>query len=159
MAESRARCTQCNAEMTLQPIDPVCGEHGVLKIVFIQLPALVCANAHRHFAVPDFPTLLLDRVAGEGLAKLPAAEKRGLFFKRYHCSACGAKLGGGETREEDFDSDITLEGLPPLRVELTAPLHRCASCGKEQVRSLERIRKLVPSAVTRALKVADLRPN
>ena len=159
MAGTRAICTRCRAEMTLQPIDPVCGEQGVLKVILIHLPALVCPNVHRRFAVPDFPMLLLDRLAGEEVTKLPAGEERGLLFKHYHCSACGARLGGGEAREETFDFDIALKGLPPFRVELAVPLYRCASCGREQIRSLEKIRKLVPPATAHALKVADLRPD
>jgi hypothetical protein len=156
MAEARATCKQCKTEMTLQPIDPVCGAQGALKVTLMQLPALVCPNTHRRFALRDFPMVLLDRVAGEEMPKLPAGEKRGLLIKHYHCGACGARLSEGEGREETFDFDVALEGLPRFRVELTVPLHKCTSCGKEQVRSLQEMQELTAPAMARAFKAADL---
>lgn len=156
MAEARATCKQCKAEMRLLPIDPTCGVHGALKVTLMQLPALVCPNAHRRFTERDFPMVLLDRVAGEEMPKLPSGEKRGLLIKHYHCGACGARLSAGAGREETFDFDIALEGLPGFRVELTVPLHTCTSCGKEQVRSLQEMQELTPPAMARAFKAADL---
>lgn len=145
--------------MTLQPVDPVFGEQGVLKVVLLQLPALACINQHRRFAMPDFPRLLIDRVVGEEMATLPAARARGWLFKRYACGGCGAKLRSGEGREETFDFDIALAELPPLRVEVTVPLYTCASCGKEQIRSLGKMRKLVPAAMAHAFRAAGLQPG
>ncbi len=158
MAETRTICKLCRAEMTLQPIDPVCGKAGVLQVTLIQLPSWVCPNLHRRFAVPDFP-LLLERVAGEEMAKLPAGEKRGVLFKHYHCRACGAKLGDGEARTETFDFDVAFKGLAPFRVELDVPVYRCVSCGKEQMRSFQKMRQLMPPAMAHAFKVAELHPG
>ena len=159
MAETRATCKRCQATMTLQSVDPVCGQHGVLKVTLLQLPALVCPNMHMRFAVPDFPALLLERLAGEDMTKVPAGEKRGLLFKHYHCGACGAKLGSGEAREDTFDFDIALKGLSPFRVELTLPLYQCPACGKEQIRSLQELRKLAAPAMARAFEAAGLHPG
>lgn len=159
MAKTGATCEQCRAPMTLQPIDPVCGERGVLKVTLLQLPALVCPNMHMRFAVPDFPQLLLDRLAGEDMKKIPAGEKRGLLFKHYHCGACGGKLGDGKSREETFDFDIAVKELSPFRVELTVPLYACSACGKEQIRSLPEIKKLAGPALAQAFKAAGLRPD
>lgn len=156
MTATTKTCKQCRAEMSLQRLDPVCGEQGVLKVTLIQLPAFVCPNQHRHFALRDFPMVLLDRVASEEMMKLAAGEKRGLIFKHYHCGGCGAALAKGEGREETFDSDVTLEGLSPFRVELTVPVYKCPSCGKEQVRSLKEIQELAAPAMAHAFKAADL---
>lgn len=159
MTATSMTCKQCKTGMSLQPLDPVCGEQGVLKVTFIQLPALVCPNMHRHFATPEFPILVLDRVAGKDMETLPAGKKSGLLFKHYHCSACGAELDKGDGREETFDFDLTLEELPTFRIELTLPLHKCTSCGKEQIRSLDEMQKLAPPAMAHAFKAAGLHPE
>jgi hypothetical protein len=152
-------CKQCKSGMSLQPLDPACGEQGVLKVTLIQLPALVCPNMHRRFAMPEFPILVLERVAGKEMETLPAGKKSGLLFKNYHCGTCGAALDKGAGREETFDFDVTLEGFSPFRVELTLPLHKCASCGKEQLRALDEVQKLAPPAMARAFKAAGLHPE
>lgn len=155
MTEAHARCSECGTAMTLQPGDPVFGSSGALKVVLLHLPELVCVNQHRRFATADFPGRLLERVRGEEMAKLPAAAARGWLIKRYACGECGAKLRG-ESEEETFDFDIALEDLPPLRVEVTVPLARCAGCGKAQVRSLAGLRKLLAPAMAQAFRAAGL---
>lgn len=159
MTAASMTCKQCKTGMTLQPLDPVYGEQGAMKVTLIQLPALVCPNMHRHFAKRAFPLLLLDRVAGKDMETLPAGKKSGLLFKNYQCGTCGAALDKGAGREETFDFDVALEDLPPFRVELGLPLHKCTSCGKEQIRSLEEMQKLLPPAMAHAFKAAGLNPE
>lgn len=159
MADTHAKCRQCRTAMTLQPVDPVFGEEGALKVVLMHLPLLICANQHKRFATPDFPRQLLERVSGEEMTKLPAAKADGWLVKRYACGGCGAKLQGGEAREETFDFDVALPELPPLRVEVTVPLEQCASCGKEQIRRLEKMRELLPAAMAHAFQAAGVRPG
>lgn len=159
MTATGMTCKQCRAGLSLQPLDPVCGEQGGLKVTFIQLPALVCPNMHRHFATQEFPVIVLDRVAGKDMETLPAGKKSGLLFKHYYCSACGAELEKGKGREETFDFDVALQGLPPFRVEMAVPLHKCTSCGKEQVRTLEEMQHLAPPAIAHAFKAAGLHPE
>ncbi|MFN7087081.1 MAG: hypothetical protein ACK4N4_10725 [Burkholderiales bacterium] len=154
-----AKCRQCETGMQLQPLGDASGEHGVLRITFRQLPALVCPNGHKRFAVPDFPLRLLDRLAGEDETKLPAGKKRGLIFKEYHCGSCDARLGAGDSQSRTFGFDVDLENLPDFRVELTAPVYRCASCGREQLRSLEEIQNLTPPALAHAFQAAGLKPQ
>lgn len=158
MAATHVACRKCGAGMSVQPLDPVCGKRGILKVTIIHLPALVCANVHRRFAGHDFPVRLLDRIVGEEVKNIPAANPRGFIFRRYHCGACGARLGGGATREEVFDFDIAIEDLPGFRVELAVPVVCCGSCGREQVRSLRKIQRLAPRAFWRAFRAADLMP-
>ena len=158
MAATSMTCKQCRAEMSLQPLDPVCGQQGVLKVTLIRLPALVCPNMHRRFAMREFPIRVLERVAGKEMPELPAGKTSGLLFKNHHCGTCGAALGK-DGREETFDFDVALEGFAPFRVELTLPLHKCTSCGKEQLRSLTEMQKLFPAAMARAFKAAGLPPE
>lgn len=153
------KCKQCGSVMRVQLVGAASGEHGALKVGFPQLPALVCPNGHKRFAMPEFPLLLLDHLAGEDEAKLPAGEKRGLIFKEYHCGSCGAKLGAGDGQSKTFGFDISLKDIPAFRVELMAPVYRCPSCGREQLRSLEEIQSLTPAAMAHAFQAANLKPE
>lgn len=159
MNTASVACRQCKAAMSLLPIDPVCGEEGGLKVTLIHLPALVCPNTHRRFAMPQFPLKLLQHVSAKDIETLPEGKKSGFLFKRYQCGACGAALEKGAGREETFDFDVTLEALPPFRLELGAPLYKCTSCGKEQVRAREDLRKRLPAAMAHAFKAANLKPE
>lgn len=156
MSATHATCSRCGTAMSVQPLDPVCGKHGILKVTIIHLPVLVCANVHRRFAGRDFHMRFLDRILGEELKKIPAADPRGFLFRRYHCGACGARLDRSAMYEGTFDCDIAIEELPGFRVELAVPVVRCGSCGREQVRSLQKIRQLAPRAFLRAFRAADL---
>jgi hypothetical protein len=159
LAATSSTCRKCHAPLAPHPVDPVCGVEGALRVTFFQLPALMCANMHRQFALRGFPELALERIAAEGMAKLAAGERRGFLFRRYHCGACGARLGRDECGTGTFDFDVTLEGLAPFRVELELPVYRCGECGKEQIRSLREIRKLAPAALDSAFGAAGLRPE
>jgi hypothetical protein len=159
MAAMHVACRECGAGMSVQPLDPVCGRHGILKVTIIHLPVLVCANVHRRFAGHDFHMRFLDRILGEELKKIPAANSRGFLFRRHHCGACGARLDGSAMYEETFDFDIAIGELPGFRVELAVPVVRCGSCGRQQVRSLQKIRQLAPRAFWRAFQAADLVPG
>ena len=158
MNTASVACRQCKAAMSVRPVDPVCGEEGALKVTLIQLPALVCPNTHRRFVRPEFPLTLLERVSGQDIDTLPEGKKSGLLFKSYQCGGCGAAIGK-EGRRETFDFDVVLGELPPFRVELETPLYKCSACAKEQLRTRDEIRKLLPAAMARAFKAANLRPE
>ena len=159
MAATSMTCKQCGSAMSLQPLDPAFGAKGALQVTLIHLPAWICPNMHRRFPMREFPVRLLERVAGRDMATIPAGKKSGLLFKNYHCGTCGAALAKGEGRQETFDFDVMLEGLPPFRVELAMPLYSCASCGKEQLHTLEDMQKLAPAAMAHAFKAAGLEPE
>ena len=159
MSSASVACKQCKAPMSLHPVDPVCGEEGALKVTLIQLPALVCPNTHRRFVRPEFPLTLLERVSGTDLDTLPEGKKSGLLFKSYQCGGCSAMLEKEASRRETFDFDVMLEELPPFRVELEAPLYKCSACAREQLRTRDDLRKLLPAAMARAFKAANLRPE
>ncbi|MBX9812211.1 MAG: hypothetical protein K2Y16_11470 [Burkholderiales bacterium] len=158
MADS-TKCKRCEAGMRLQSIGAVSGEQGVLKVTFPQLPALVCPNGHKRFAVPEFPIILLDHLAGEDETSLPSGKTRGLIFKDYRCGSCGAKLAGGDGQARTFGFDIRVKDIPAFRVELTAPVYKCPSCAKEQLRSLEEIQMLTAPAMAHAFEAAGLKPE
>jgi DNA-directed RNA polymerase subunit RPC12/RpoP len=159
MSTAEMTCRQCKAAMALHPIDPVCGEDGPLKVTLIRMPAMVCPNTHRRFAMPRFPLMLLERVSQQHIDTLPEGKKSGLLFKKYQCGDCGADLEKGAGRDETFDFDVTLESLPGFRVELTAPLYKCTACGKEQLRGRDEIRQSLPAAMALAFKAANLKPE
>lgn len=159
MNTASVACRQCKAAMSLHPADPVCGEEGALKVTLIRLPALACPNTHRRFVNPEFPLTLLERVSGRDIGTLPEGKKSGLLFKSYQCGACGAALEKGAGRRETFDFDVALGELPPFRVELETTLYACSACGKEQLRARDEIRRLLPAAMARAFKAANLKPE
>ncbi|MGQ0750324.1 MAG: hypothetical protein ACT4PS_07310 [Betaproteobacteria bacterium] len=159
MNTASVACKQCKSAMSMQPVDPVCGEEGALKVTLIQLPALVCPNTHRRFVSPEFPLTLLERVSGSDVDTLPEGKKSGLLFKSYQCGGCGAMLEKESGRRETYDFDVLLQELPPFRVELEAPLYKCSACGTEQLRTRDELRKLLPAAMARAFKAANLKPE
>lgn len=159
MTDKHATCRQCRSAMTVQPVDPVFGEEGALKVVLMHMPAMICPNQHKRFVSADFARQLLDRVSGENMAQLPAAKAEGWLIKRYSCDGCGAKLDGGGGREESYDFSIAFPELPPMRIELTVPLEKCGACGREQVRNLVALRENLPAAMAHAFQAAGLRPG
>lgn len=159
MTEKQATCRQCRSAMTMQPVDPAFGEEGAVKVVLLQLPALICPNQHKRFVTAEFARQLLEHVSGGEMVKLPAANAEGWLVKRYACGGCGAKLESQESREETYDFDVALADLPPMRVEVTVPLEKCAACGREQVRKLTQLREQLPAAMAHAFQAAGLRPG
>ncbi|MBM3357429.1 MAG: hypothetical protein FJY54_06850 [Betaproteobacteria bacterium] len=153
------KCKQCHAEMSQQDLDGVSGEQGVLKVAFQKLPAMVCPNGHKRFVSPQFPMQLLDHLAGEDEAELASGKKKGLIFKEYHCGSCDAKLPSEASGSRTFGFSVGIKGLAPFRAELTAPVYKCPSCGKEQIHSLEEMQGLTPAAMAHAFKAAGLKPE
>ena len=109
------RCKQCDAEMTLLPLPSIEGEAHGLHVRIDGLPALRCANGHRRFVAPTFPTMLLDQLLSvSGLVPLDSASEKGFLRKRYCCPSCG---GGSTPDASPFRLD---QGIDRVARYLTA---------------------------------------
>lgn len=157
MAESR-NCKQCDSPMQFQSIGPVAGEEGVLKVSIADFPALACERGHRRFITRDFPLQLLKQVANKDRIGLPAAKKQGLLFKKFHCGECGELLGA-ESEPRVFAFDAVLSDVPSIHLELTVPVYKCKTCGKEQLRQREEIEELAPAALAHVFQGAGIKPE
>lgn len=151
-------CKQCDTSMQPQSISSVSGENGVLKVSIADFPVLVCERGHRNFLSGDFPLRLLKEITAREKALLPSGKKKGLLFSKYHCGKCGELLAV-ENQPRPFEFDVRLTDIPQLRVALTMPVYKCASCGQEQLRDQGEIEGLAPTALAHAFQAAELKPQ
>ena len=149
-------CPICKAEAEAAMVGKASGEESPLAVTVRGLPVLQCPQGHRQFPHADFPLLLLDHLLEQDEPQLPASEAKGLLFKHYHCSACGAELDAGTDQKHTFKVEVALPGLPPFEVDLTMPVHRCSRCGQEQLHSLKELRSRTPAALAHAFKAAEI---
>lgn len=157
MADS-INCKQCGEPMRFRSIDSVTGEEGVLKISIAGFPTLECERGHRQFFARDFPIQLLEQVAADDRTGLPAGKKQGLLFKKYHCGKCGAQLTS-ESAPRAVGYDVKIADIPKMRVELTVPVYKCASCGQEQLRAAGEMEELAPVALAHVFQAAGIKPQ
>ena len=139
-------------------VDMAAGEAKALAIAIRDMPVLVCPKGHRQFAQREFPRRLLENLLKEEEAKLPAGKETGMIFKHFHCGICGAELESESARRQTYAVDVPLEDVAPIKVELTMPVYRCPNCEKEQIHSLNEIRKQTPEALAHAFQAADIPP-
>ena len=144
MAIALKTCGMCRGATQLVSVDSVAGDSGPLKITVRGMPALKCAKGHAAPVHQDFLLWLLQETR-ERQASVPAAEAKGMLFKKYHCS-CGKELPGGAGERRTFAFDLAYEGAPGFKVDLEMPVYKCG-CGKEQLRSLDEVRKGVSNAM------------
>jgi predicted RNA-binding Zn-ribbon protein involved in translation (DUF1610 family) len=150
------RCTVCQGELRPATLDLIHGEEGALELSVRKMPVLECEQGHRAFVNADFPLLLLDHLLEQDEPRLPASETKGLVFKHFHCSSCGAELGQDTNGKRTFKLPIDLLQQPTFEVELTLPVHRCAKCGHEQIHALKEARGRTPAALAHAFKSAQI---
>jgi predicted Zn-ribbon and HTH transcriptional regulator len=155
VATSR-RCPVCKSETSSAKLTYLSGEEAPLAVAVRGMPVLECAQGHRSFAMADFPLLLLDHLLEQDEPKLPVSQAKGVVFKHYSCSACGAELGAGDDRPHTFHVDVDLPELPSFGVDLTLPVSHCKQCGREQLHSLKELKSRTPAALAHAFKAAQL---
>lgn len=151
-------CPQCRAETETMVVDTTAGEAKALAIAIHGMPVLVCPKGHRQFAQREFPRWLLEHLLEEEEAKLPAGKETGMIFKKFNCCDCGAELATESDHRHTYAVDVTLEDLAPIQVELTMPVYRCQNCEKEQIHSLNEVRKQTPEALAHAFQAANIPP-
>jgi DNA-directed RNA polymerase subunit RPC12/RpoP len=151
-------CDRCHTETEPTTVDSVRGESDPLRIILHGLPLLKCPEGHSQFIRPEFGAELLEHLIQEDEPELPAGEVKGLILKKYLCESCGEELEPKPDHRHSFSIEVPLEEIDPIRVELSMPVYRCSSCGKEQLHSLREVRKLTPAALAEAFKNADIPP-
>lgn len=156
MPNKPRRCSVCRGEANPTTLDAISGEEASLALTIRKMPVLQCSEGHRMFVHPDFPLLLLDHLLEQDEPRLPASESKGLVFKHFHCSACGAELEENTSRKRTFNIAVELLGQPAFDVELTMPVHHCPKCGHEQMHALKETRNRTPAALAHAFKSAQI---
>jgi DNA-directed RNA polymerase subunit RPC12/RpoP len=149
-------CDRCHGQTDLMKVDSVDGEADPLRITLKNLPLLSCDQGHRQFLRPQFGAELLEHLTQE--AELPAGEEKGLFMKKYLCESCGAELEPKPDHRHTFSIELSLAEVDPVGVDLSMPVYRCSSCGKQQLHSLREVRKLTPLALAGAFESAEIPP-
>ncbi|HEX6317483.1 MAG TPA: hypothetical protein VFZ84_01325 [Burkholderiales bacterium] len=152
-------CTRCRAQTEPARLDTAAGRSDPVAFCLHDMPVLACPNGHRQFIEPGFALKLVEQLVKEDEAGLPAGKEKGLIFTHYYCGACGAELGKDAERRETFPLDVSLPDYHPFRVEVTAPVYRCPKCSREQLHSLEQVRKATPPALAEAFRAADIPPG
>jgi DNA-directed RNA polymerase subunit RPC12/RpoP len=151
-------CTRCRSQTEPARLDTAAGESEPVGIRLRDMPVLACPNGHRQFIEPAFALKLVEHLVKEDEAGLPAGKEKGLVFTHYHCGACGTELGKDAERRETFPLEVSLPEYGRFRVELTAPVYRCPKCSREQLHSLEEVRKHTPPALAEAFRAAEIPP-
>ena len=150
-------CPLCEAPLQPHILSAFSGVEAPLRITLHGMPALECAQRHTFFVKPEFPLWLMNHLVDEDEKTLPAGDKTGLIFKSYLCHDCGKPLEAKPDHTHAFDLPLAFEGGDEFRVEISMPVFRCAKCGREQVHSLQDVRKLTPAALVHAFRGAGIR--
>lgn len=154
------RCTQCDAEMTLTPLPTIEGEEHGLHMKIDGLPALRCANGHKRFAAPTFPSMLVDQLlSAPDLAPLDSAAEKGFLRKRYCCPSCNAVLDTRDAGRVHVDHSMAVDGLRPVAVHVELPAFRCAACGHECVEPRDAMVNDLMRASAHAYRSAQIAPG
>lgn len=151
-------CVRCHGTTRPEVLERAAGEAGSIALAVEGMPILACDKGHRQFLHPDFPRRLLEHLLGEDEGRLPAGEEKGLLLKHYHCGQCGARLNAKADHQETFRFDLALDDAEPFRVALSAPVYRCPACAREQIHSLNDVRRRTPEALTRVFQAAGIPP-
>lgn len=160
MSNPQAPCLTCKGEMTVKPLDTFSGEEGGIKVTIHAMPAAVCPEGHKRFVYPLFAGRLMDMVMDEDTYSfVPAAVKKGLFTKRYHCPSCGQELPGAPAGSKSREMSAEFKNADPFRLQIEVPVYKCSSCGKECIHSAEETGKLAMAATGHAYRATDIHPK
>lgn len=147
MRKSCARCS--GAIVEVKPLDKISAENAPLKITVSGMPVTKCRHGHASPLDNDFMLWLIYELKDRE-ATLPAGSEQGMLFKKYRC-ACGAELSADSERRQVFPLELTYQETPSFKVELEMPVYKCATCGKEQIRS----HKAIQGHTSRAIAVLN----
>ena len=156
MAEGKP-CPLCEAPLAARTLHDVTGDEAPVRVTLRGLPVFSCAAPHRYFVGQQFPIWLLNALADGELAKIPAGAEKGLLFKKYVCGGCGTPLPAAAGEPLTFSANLAWKEAPGFSVDVSLPVYRCASCGREQARSGAEVAKLLPAALVHAFKAAGLK--
>ena len=157
MQPNTLRCPQCNGEMTMAPLGPIEGEEHGVHMKIEGMPAMQCANGHKCFVAPTFPSKLLDELLAEPkLVPLDAAAQRGFLRRRYCCTVCGEALESHGSGRVEATHSVELAGLNRFGVEIDLPSYRCPSCSREYVEPLDTMVSDLMKASAHAFRSAHI---
>ena len=131
------RCPRCSAAVELKTLDRVSAEDKPLTLAVTGMPAAKCPKGHAAPIDRDFMLWLIYELKSRGGA-LPAAEEKGMLFKKYIC-ACGKELAGKSEKRQSFPLDLAYQGAPAFKAQIEMPVYKCTGCGKEQLRSAKEL--------------------
>ena len=155
---SLTSCNQCHAETEVKIVNYADGDSEPLRIRLKEFPLRTCPVGHRQFVRPEFPIELLQHLTEQDEPHLPHGHVKGLLMKKYLCESCEAELEPKPDHKHTFSVELTLDNLTPFGVDLTMPVYKCTACGREQLHSLNEIRKLTPAAMAHAFEAANIPP-
>jgi hypothetical protein len=138
-------CPRCSSAVELKTLDKVSAEDAPLKLSVAGLPAAKCAKGHAAPIDRDFMLWLIHELKGRGGA-LPAAEEKGMLFKKYIC-ACGKELAAKSEKRQSFPLELAYQGAPAFKAEIEMPVYKCTGCGKEQLRSAKELQGHTSQAI------------
>lgn len=153
-------CSKCKGEMSPGIHEPFHGEEGGLRVTIHDMPYVACAEGHKRFVNVAFAAELLDLLRSPATFEgIPAATKKGLFRKSYHCPDCARELPESHTGSRSQELVAELGKAQPFRVELSIPVYKCGSCGEEHIRSVDETATLAFKATDHAYRAIDIHPN
>ncbi|MBL0141488.1 MAG: hypothetical protein IPP91_05340 [Betaproteobacteria bacterium] len=155
--EAGTPCPLCESPLAARRLREARGDEAPMRLTLRNLPVLACEAPHRYFVAHGFPIWLLNSLVEDELAKIPAGREKGLLFRKYACGGCGAPLSAEGAERRTHCATLAWKDTPGFEVDVTMPCLRCASCGREQVRSAAELVKLLPSALVHAFKDAGLK--
>jgi len=124
------------------------------------MPFAACAQGHKRFLSTSFSAHLMDLVADpDAYRDLPAAIKKGLLTKHYHCPGCGQELPLAPTGRQAREVKAEIGKAAPFRIALEVPVFKCGGCGKESIRSPDETGGLALKATGHAFRAADIHPT
>lgn len=156
MTQTYRACRACHAPTSPRRLDAVSGAEKALSVTLRGLTVLACPEGHQQFLRADAPLELLDHLIEEDEAQLPAGTSKGLIFKHFFCSACGGELQPKPDHTHTFTLTPAIADQPGLEVDLTIAVYKCGTCAKEQLHSLNEVRKLTPNALAHAFQAAAI---
>ncbi len=157
MTQAGTPCPLCNSALAAKTLADVSGDEAPMRLTVKGMPVLECETSHRYFLGQKFPIWLLNAVTDGELAKIPAGRQKGLVFHKYACGECGELLASAESEAKTFSAEFAWEKTPRFTVEISVPVYRCASCGRQQARSGDELAKLLPAALVHAFMAAGLK--
>jgi hypothetical protein len=141
----RKACPRCSDAVQQKALGKLSAEDAPLKLTVEGMPAAVCSKGHASPVDSNFMLWLIQELKQRASA-LPAAQDKGMLFKKHLC-ACGKELESKPERRQSFPMDLAYPQYPGFTAEIEMPLHKCSGCGKEQLRSANEVLRHTSMAI------------
>lgn len=145
MAITLKNCSVCHGSMQLKLLGALNVDEKPLVMKVNGMPVGECPKGHHAPVHRDFMLWLIQQLR-EREARIPAAEEKGMVFKKHYCS-CGKELSAKPEARKAFPFDLVYQGAPTFSAELEMPVYRCPTCGKEQIPSQKALHGAIAPAI------------